>query len=261
LFGNPQRTAERVTLAVMELDAHTGRTMAEWTPELPAGFDWWVYQGAVSSDEHRLFISYHGSNLAANVRPTTGVDTFDIGRNGLVRCSSRTSTNQGCIHAHGGLVQVGDHLLVATGTALIREVDNRGQVIREFDTRLNTHLMDFALDAITRKVYAVAPCLFGSGFSVLDLGSGSEPTVQPDHSATNLKAKAALLHVAAPCGYRIAVGPDNLVVVAQASSPTPGGGPGRLMFLDSSTGNVIRAIAVDSEPIDVLVAAPTGYQN
>lgn len=75
---------------VVQLDPETGEQRGRLDVPLLPGRDWHVYNGAVSSDERRLYISYHGGD-------TTGIDWFDLTADGWRRCAIDTRPGNGCV--------------------------------------------------------------------------------------------------------------------------------------------------------------------
>ena len=131
------------------VDAEHWTELATWTAHPADGHDWRIYAGAVSQDETRLYLSYHGPD-------TTGIDWFEVTADGLQRCPASQWANAGCIGGHGGFTLVGDHLLAATGLPVIVEVNAAGTITAGYDTRLEgNHLMEFAVDRAAERVYAV----------------------------------------------------------------------------------------------------------
>ncbi|MDQ2786403.1 MAG: hypothetical protein M3Y58_15530, partial [Chloroflexota bacterium] len=56
-----------------------------------------------------------------------------------------------------------------------------------------------------------------------------------------------------PCGERLTLGANGLVVVAKTEKPVASSNiSGALLFLNGRTGQVIRAVRTPSEPVDVL---------
>lgn len=115
LFGNRSTTSQpsgavptAADVVVAVLDPGDGAVRTRWTVREAAGFDWRVYQGVVSDDEQRFFISYHGPN-------TGGIDWYDLTAGTPRRCPSPPEANAGCLSAHGSFDLYGGGLLVATG--------------------------------------------------------------------------------------------------------------------------------------------------
>jgi len=161
LFGN-----RGSSVVITVLDAHTGAARISWTARPADGHNWLVYQGAVSSDERQLLVSYHGPD-------TTGVDVFTWQGQALQRCPSppfsSVDAGFGCLRSHGGFTFYGAGIPAATGTSLIEELDLHGGLHQAFDTRLVGHLMEFVVDAHRQRLYMIGACGYVNGFSAVDL--------------------------------------------------------------------------------------------
>jgi hypothetical protein len=253
LFGDQNGSA-----IVTVLDPESGTEVVHWIAREGGTYHWQVYEGAVSSDERHLFISYHGPD-------TTGVDRFEIANDGLHRCQTPNRPNEGCINAHGSFIPYRDGFLIATGTNVVLDVDTGGKIRKGFDTQLNgNHLTEFIANTAAGQIYAVGSCGYAGGFSVLDLATGGAP-VTPTHNGwqwqTNPKPPQ-ILSVAGGrgrdtvlCGERLALGPGSLLVIGKTTKPVATSGiPGALLILDVRTGRLLHTVATPSEPIDVLTA-------
>jgi hypothetical protein len=198
----------------------------------------------VSADEHRLFISYHGSD-------TSGIDWFTHVGGLLERCRLAVPDGSGCLRTHGGFALYGNEVLATTGFWLLLEVDISGTVRRRFDVRLpGNHVMEFALDSQAQRLYVVGPCGYAGGFSVIDLRTGSTRVLVP----APLTYTPSVL-----CGERLSLDSPGLLVVGQTARPVPTLGlPGRIVLVDIRTGQVVHAVKVPAEPIDVLSLGRAG---
>lgn len=222
---------------------------------------WDVYQGAVSADERRIYLSYHGEKI-------TGIDWFDLDASGLHRCKPPLPVfpSSGCIPAHGGFVLHGNDLLAATGTNVILDVGPDGVIRRAFDTKLNrNHLMEFTVDAASNRLYAVGSCGDAGGLSAVDLSGGgilTTPTSEgdwrwratPEPSAIRVLVlpEPGIADTSEPCGQRIVIAPSGQLVIAHLPLPDPHLGiPGALQFVDPTTGRVTRSVVTPAEPLDV----------
>jgi len=229
---------------VAVLDATNGAMRAKWIARESNGYDWRVYQGAVSDDERALYLSYHGPD-------TSGIDRFDITDHGLQRCREGSRPDLGCLPGHGGFTLYGDGLLVATGSGLILNIDTSGTIRSGFDTGLTGHLMEFAVDAKADRLYAVGACGYRGGFSAVGLRQGGTlepPTVPGEWSwrATPVPPLIIQPALSDPCGARVALGPDNLLVAAKDA--------GTLFFLDRTSGQVLRSTDIPGGIDDILVS-------
>jgi hypothetical protein len=159
----------------------------------------------------------------------------------------------GCVPSHGGVALYGDDILAATGGNIILEIDRAGRIRRGFDTQQKrTHLMEFLVDDRVNRLFALGPCDYVSGFSVIDLTTSGRPVVR-EADGLKLESTPSEAPVASttlgPCGDRVAFGMNSLVAIGRR---------GGLDILDVRTGKVLQTINTPSSPIDVLV---TPYHN
>jgi hypothetical protein len=224
--------------AIVTVRDPSGRTMlANWTARKAQGHNYFAYRGLVSSDERKLFISYHGFD-------TTGVDLFTLSRSGLSRCHSSFGPRDGCIPGHGNAELNGNGLLVSQGNGPIDEIGATGRVRRTLDTHLDrNHLLEFTVDRRVGRLYAVGSCIYVGGFSVVDIRTGRVQVLVPLPN----------YHI---CGERLALASHSLLVLAKTHGVIPQiGVQGQVLFLDTRTGRVLRSIPTPAEPVDVLVSA------
>jgi hypothetical protein len=242
----------QVSVVVAVLDPARGLVVDSWTVRPTDGHDWRVYQGAVSTDERQLFVSYHGPD-------TTGIDRFDLAPDGPHRCPDAALPGRGCLDGHGGFALHQDGLLAATGTPVVVELDQTDAVRRGLDTALTgNHLMEFVVDEAVQRLYAVGSCGYAGGFSAVSLhGAGvpTTPTVPGEWAWIATPEPPPRLRRGGACGERLALGGANLLVVGKTQQPVPQSGRlGALLMLDPSSGDVTSTVPTPSEPIDVLVA-------
>ena len=210
---------------VTVLDPIGESTISSWTVRPSAGFNWYIFRGAVSADERQLFISYHGPD-------TTGMDIVSITAQGFHRCQPLQSPDSACVPIHGDFEVFGDGFLAATGSAEVVQLHSSGQVTRRFDTKLeNNHLMEFAVDEATHLLYAPGSCLYEAGLSSVNLTSGEARFID---------------RLGGPvCAERIVIAGQTLILL-QAR-------PTGVLFVDRQSGTVRRQVATPAEPIDALV--------
>ena len=248
LFGN--RPAKRKTPApqsvvVAVLDPRSGVVLSTWNARRANGRFWWVLDAAVSQDERRLYLSYHGGCSESDVC-TTGADWLDIVGDRIGRCRRRPYPASGCLgRVHGSVEAYEGGLLATTGGAPIIWIDGRGRVARTWRSGIRrNHLMQFALDRKRDRLYALGSCAYSGGLSRIDLNTGrARVTGYPLSSSWD-----------GVCGERIALGPNSLVAAARNPAPVPQSSPSRLLVLDGNTGRVIHSTAVPVEAIDLVVA-------
>jgi len=188
-----------------------------------------VYSGAVSADERRIYVSYHGN--------ATGIDWFD-----LIGGEWR---HGGYLPSHGGFALIDGSLLAASGDPDISEVDGTGRTLRTFNTALfGNHLMEFAVDSQRRVIYATGPCDYAGGFS-------ATPWPPSGSAATRVMVAAGDYAV---CGARISVEPNGRwVAIASRGDAVPRASrPGNVLIVDTQTGVVVQRLATSSDVVDVL---------
>lgn len=249
VFGNrpaAKSTPAPATAVVTVLDATSGAVLSTWDVRKANGRFWWVLDAAVSDDERRLYVSYHGGCSESDVC-TTGADWLDIAGDRARRCQGQTHPNSGCLgRVHGSVAVYEDGVVAATGEGPIIQIDRRGRIARAWKSRIpRNHLMQFALDRKRGLLYAIGSCGYRGGLSRIDLKSGRSRVMgYPSASASS-----------GICGERIALGPESLVAVASNPLPVPQGSPSNLLLVDASTGRLIRSVPASVETLDVLVAA------
>jgi hypothetical protein len=148
------------------------------------GKNWQVYSAALSADERRLVLSYHGGD-------TSGGDwfrispTFDISAGGTAdrRCLDRPPRwpcgpgRTDVPRVHGAVTAVRAGFVAATGSNDLLELDRRGHATGRLRVRENDgHLMDVALDDDRRRVY-VSACAKRPTIQRFDLARGRRTTV------------------------------------------------------------------------------------
>jgi hypothetical protein len=242
----------QVSVVVAVLDPADGRIVRGWTVRPADGHDWRVYQGAVSPDERRLFVSYHGPD-------TTGIDWLELAPDGPQRCPDAARPGRGCLDAHGGFALHQAGLLAATGTPVVLELDHTGAVRRGLDTALaGNHLVEFVMDETAQRLYAVGSCGYAGGFSAVSLQGGGVPTtpsVPGEWAWIATPEPPRSLRRGGVCGERLALG-ANILVVGKTQQPVPQPSrAGALRMLEPSSGEVTSTVPTPSEPLDVLVVA------
>ena len=251
----PRQTHGNLTVGnpvVWVLDSNDGTVLHKWNLNLPDEYDWWVYQAEPSADEKNILVSYHGSS-------TTGIDSFEVAQDELVRCKDRKKPQMGCMPVHGGFVQMGDRLFATTGQAEILEYRS-GTVQQVFNSELEgSHLMEFAVDRGRERIYAIGSCGFAGGLSVMRLSDGGQPAkLNANGWSWDLLGNPApkpqvLFRKREMCGERIAVGSGSVIVIAQTHGPESLDTPDALLFLDGEAGKVISRFTPSSKLVGVAV--------
>jgi hypothetical protein len=128
------------------------------------GTDWFVYGGALSPDERRLILSYHGND-------TTGADQFLISAGSRVSASGRAERR--CLGrgprwpcgpgrvdiplVDGAVAAVETGFVGAAAEDGLLRLDRRARVVERMPAAPDEHLMDFALDGARSLLY-VSSC-------------------------------------------------------------------------------------------------------
>jgi hypothetical protein len=213
---------------VTAVDAANGSVLWTTTVRRAAGHDWWVYSGALSTDESALVLSYHGDD-------TTGADLVAVSADRVEPCTARLRS-AGCLtDVHGAVVARGNGFIAATGYAKLLELDADGAVIGSLSPRFTGHLMQISLEG--RYLYALGSCYqAGAGLSVVDVNT----------EAVRLWPSV--------CGERLALGPERQLAIA-ANVPVPLGAPSRVDVVDAATGRELRSVPTDVEVLDLSFVA------
>jgi hypothetical protein len=170
LFAYGTRRGPRGSVPVVTiLDTATGAIIGTHVVPGRARRDWSVYWAAVSADERRLMLTYHGGN-------TTGADWLDVSGGAFTRCPSRRYRNRACVfEVHGSITPYRDGFLATTGSegpfGKLIQIGADGHVTRRLRVRPYAHLMAFGLDA-DRSVAYISACSRHPAIRSLDLVHG-----------------------------------------------------------------------------------------
>jgi DNA-binding beta-propeller fold protein YncE len=220
---------------VLVIDPADGQILRRYSD----GSDRTVFSGAVSADERRIYVSYHGN--------ASGVHGFD-----LADGASGTWRHAISIESHGHFAVVGDTILAATGDQALTHLDRTGRPLGSVPTHLHgNHLMEFALDA-KRRIFAVGSCLYNGGFSRTSLEPGAVPRVLVPVGRGARRRPVPHFEV---CGERISAPPDGTWIATAPLRETVwpvASRSGSILIVDTATGVVIRTIETRSEVVDVL---------
>ena len=201
-FVDPETRFGEYAAVVTVLRAVDGRIVARWTVREANRLEWWTYWAALSGDERRLILSYHGSN-------TTGADVLTLSGTGFTPCApTRTlSPRSGCSGVvHGMAEPYGDGFVGATGGTRVVVLDGRGEVVRSVRTGLQTHHMDFALSRGGR-LFGIGACGKLGGLWAVGIETGSNLRLRPARGSRQL------------CGSRVAVAGRRLLVATGGGAP------------------------------------------
>ena len=240
-------------------DARTGRRARTQTLRKAAARgepargakDWYVYWAALSADERRLVLSYHGGD-------TTGGDWFRISRRlrvsagdvGERRCLRRFDgacppgwTDIGWLH--GAVAPVGTGFLGTAGSNFLLELDRRGRETGRVRVRAShNHLMDFALAAHRRLAYVS--------------GCGRRPIIERLDLARN---RQEILRSGPFCGRPLAVHGDRSLLIDAipvSNLGYPRTTPPQLRLFDLERPGAGRPIPRSSGALDAVVVRPRG---
>lgn len=229
------------------LDPSTGAIVGRRVAREAAGRSWSVWWVAVSPDERRIALAYHGGcSGAAPDLCTTGADVLDLDGDAFAPCapSHPQFPEAGCSAiVHGAVVAHGDRFIAATGTSKLVELDRDGRLVRELDSRLaNNHVMTLALDRAAGAVYVTGSCYYAPGINAVRLATGSVDVVAPP------RGRRAL------CAERTAVARARLLVLATRPFPLVGGADA-LLVVDGRSGRRLRTVRLGHSPLEVVVGA------
>jgi hypothetical protein len=246
LFGNRHQAAGQAAVVAV-VDPASGTIRSRWTIRPASGRTWLVYRGVVSDDERRLVVSYHGPD-------TTGADVLTNTGGRLRRCAAAAPPGAGCLaDVHGDIILASGRLLATTGDP--RQVEAwtlDGRLRARWDSGLSgNHLTELAVNAATRRLYAIGSCGYTGGLSVIDLDRGrARRLAAPTPGGGGAGAPQPPI-----CGERIETGPGDLLSVARTSRPVPNPqSPGALLLIDARDGRLLHTVSTPSEPVDLLVA-------
>lgn len=133
---------------------------------------WTVYRARLSSDESRLYVSYHGGCSPPppgySWSCSTGIDWIGLS-DPPGRCVAQSPAGFGCLSTHGDFALLGPNILAASRDGLALIASSSGKESRWIGSRSPGHVMNFAIDSASGRVYWVADCLYGAGVSVASL--------------------------------------------------------------------------------------------
>ena len=128
--------------------------------------DWSISGAALSSDDRRLAVMYHGRN-------STGADVVDLASGTREPCPR--AVRSGCLSiVHGTAAFAGGALVGTAGTSGLIVYRRNGKQDRVVDTELpRNHLMAMARDASTGIIVASVDCMVGRAVSIVNLERNS----------------------------------------------------------------------------------------
>ena len=130
------------------------------------GRDWSMSGAALSSDDRRLAVSYHGRN-------STGADIVDLASGTREPCPR--PARLACLSmVHGTAAFAGGTLVGTAGVADLVVYRRNGRRHRFVETRLpRNHLMAMGRDPSTGTIVAAVDCTVGRAVSIVNLARGS----------------------------------------------------------------------------------------
>lgn len=224
-----------------------GRDMSHWQPQGPVGGDFEIYQAQMSLDESRIYYSYTGGLLSAS-----GLDWADVTGHQIRTCIPR-DVHQACIPGLAGFLVQGTSVFMTTGN------DSPSGAIDYYalDGTLLDHIQlgllpgfleDFALAPDSRSLYLFGSCGYSGGMARLDLSTHTPSVI--------VKAESQRTHSAnSPCGQSSAFVSDQFIALGYVSALLPSENEGRILYVDSASGSVVRSVAVSAEPIAIATVA------
>lgn len=235
-FVDPQTTFGEYAAVVTVFRAADGRILARWTVRPANRLEWWTYWAALSADERRLILTYHGSN-------TTGADVLTLSGTRFAPCApTRTAfPRSGCAgDVHGAAEAYGEGFVAATGGTRVVVLDERGEVVRRVRTGLQTHHMDFALGEGGR-LFGIGPCGKIGGLWAVDLEDGRSVRLRPARGSTRL------------CGSRVIAARARLFVATGGGVPPFVAIPPGVLILDQRSGRTLRRLRTSAFALDIAV--------
>lgn len=213
------------------------------------GKQWYIYGAALSADERRIVLSYHG-------RDTTGADHLRVsagshvshGRRGKrpcvrhrgrLRCASVWTDIE---EVHGAVAAIRTGFVGTAGEEGLVQLDRAGRLVRRIRVTPETHLMDFASDARRSLVY-VSSCGKRPALYRFDLGRNRRDTVAGGRF----------------CGQPLAVHDDRFLVLIASrlnAAGYPAGPPRRMRLIDLEAPGSAKLVRRVGAPLDALVVAP-----
>jgi hypothetical protein len=209
------------------------------------GTDWFAYRGALSADERRLILSYHGGD-------TSGADAFRISPGSRISASGRAERRcrgrgprwpcgpgrADIPFMHGAVAPVETGFVGTAGERGLLRLDRRARVVGGMPVLPQDHLMDFALSD-SRSLLYVSSC-------------GRRPAIQRVDLAQN---RQQTLPSGRFCGRPLAVHRDRFLVLAATpvdKRGLPAAQP-RLRLIDLEDPHSGAPVRRSYAPLDALV--------
>jgi hypothetical protein len=190
-FGNKRAGGARRWDAVLTIvDMETGAVAASQTLRVAErgkrtgwGTDWFAYRGALSVDERRLILSYHG-------RDTSGADQFRMSPGSRVSASGRAERRcrgrgprwpcgpgrADIPFMHGAVAPIETGFVGTAGERGLLRLDRRARVVGGMSVSSQDHLLDFALSG-SRSLAYVSSCGRRPAIQRVDLARNRQQTL------------------------------------------------------------------------------------
>jgi hypothetical protein len=226
--------------AVTVVDPRTGAALEHIMNPRHARYPLTVFAAGVSSDEKRLYVSYHGNGSGIDVATRTGSTWAPC-------APSRLPTN-GCLETHGGFVALPGRVFATTGGPEVDEFDDANRLVARFDTGLgNDHLMGIAIDPAREQLYAAGGCRGAGGLSAISIARRATPP------RPRILEPAGTYSI---CGDYLSVSPDGntLAIASWTAPPNAWFDESRALFLvDTADGQLLRRIELPAPPVSVKI--------
>ena len=208
------------------IDPTEGKERGRYAFARNDGCEWPVFWAHISPDERRLYISYHGPC-------SSGADWIQLSDPPRV-CDRAAAEREhfACVGAHGDVVPFRGGLVVADGREVV-VTDSQG-VSTVHDLGPLGHLMDFALDTASARVYGIGSCLYTGGLTVTDLSKFAQPS--------NVLAAGVSI-----CGSLIVLSPDRSTLFVVRDAP-----PNSVSMIDLESGALRARITNNDLVVAVL---------
>jgi hypothetical protein len=254
--SRPAEVPRRFDAVLTVGDLRTGRLAGSHTLREAArgrwrgtGTDWNVYDAALSPDERRVVVSYHGHD-------TTGADQFHISPGSDISPSGRAKRlcarrprwcrTPGVVDVgwvHGAVAALGTGFVAAAAEAGVLELDRNGRETRRSRVRTQSHLMEFVLDEARSRVY-VSAC-------------GRRPAI---HRLELARRGHETLRSGRVCGAPLAIHDGRFLILAASRVGRRGytelQRPPRLRIIDLERPGAGQPVPGADEPVDAVALAP-----
>jgi hypothetical protein len=226
------------------ISSWAGRDMSHWVPQGPVSGGYEIYEVQVTADEQRVYYSYTGGLLSF-----AGMDWVDISGQRATTCTPPAS-DQACVPGLAGFLVRGTDVFITTANDQPSGAIDHYGLDGTFQDHIALGLLpgfleDFAVGSDGSHVYLFGSCGYSGGMAVLDLATLKTTVIVQAQPAFVFLTKG-------PCGQSSAFVSSTLIALGHVSALLPNDVGGQILFVDSSTGRVVRSVPVPSEPIAVV---------